>query len=188
MQRTTAAHRRHDDDRDQSNAYHAVVSNLVSLAEHVQKCLSDRTDDRGGNAARRFGEFHQCDRVLDDASPRYAKGAAAVRACDVNPRHCPAFPAGRRRWRSLRGGPAGAVAHRRVGPTRRGLLGAYDRKRDPQAVESVVYLGAGSAGAIGLQCTGSSAFEPPDFFLPCLPRKKRMSISVPLTRTSSQRR
>jgi hypothetical protein len=24
--------------------------------------------------------------------------------------------------------------------------------------------------------------------LPCLPRKKRMSISVPLTRTSSQRR
>ena len=40
-----------------------------------------------------------------------------------------------------------------------------------------------------VQCIASSAFdEPPDFFLACLPLRKRMSISVPLTRTSSHRR
>jgi hypothetical protein len=39
------------------------------------------------------------------------------------------------------------------------------------------------------QCIASSAFDDaPDFFLLCLPLRKRMSISVPLTRTSSQRR
>ena len=39
------------------------------------------------------------------------------------------------------------------------------------------------------QCTASSAFdEAPDRFLACLPLRKRMSISVPLTRTSSHRR
>lgn len=179
MQRATASRRRPMTTRDQSDAYHAVVSNLVSLAEHVQKGLSDRTDDRGGNAARSSGEFHNVIVCLTTHLRAMRRAPPRCRP-DVNPRHCPAFPAGRRRW--LRGGPAGAVAHRR------GLLGAYDRECDPQAVESVVYLSAGSAGAIGLQCTGSSAFEPPDFFLPCLPRKKRMSISVPLTRTSSQRR
>ena len=50
------------------------------------------------------------------------------------------------------------------------------------------------AGAFGpqrdrLQCIASSAFdEAPDRFLPGLPLRKRMSISVPLTRTSSHRR
>ena len=40
-----------------------------------------------------------------------------------------------------------------------------------------------------VQCIASSALdEPPDFFLACLPLRKRMSISVPLTRTSSHRR
>lgn len=39
------------------------------------------------------------------------------------------------------------------------------------------------------QCIASSAFdEAPGRFLPCLPLRKRMSISVPLTRTSSHRR
>ena len=38
------------------------------------------------------------------------------------------------------------------------------------------------------QCTTSSAFEAVDRFLVCLPLRKRMSISVPLTRTSSHRR
>jgi PAS domain-containing protein len=40
-----------------------------------------------------------------------------------------------------------------------------------------------------LQCIASSAFdEAPAFFLACLPLRKRISISVPLTRTSSHRR
>ena len=39
------------------------------------------------------------------------------------------------------------------------------------------------------QCIASSAFdEAPGRFLACLPLRKRMSISVPLTRTSSHRR
>jgi hypothetical protein len=64
----------HDDDRDQSDVYHAVVSNLVSLAEHVQKCLSDRTDDRGGNAARSSTNVIVCStthlRAMRRAPPR----------------------------------------------------------------------------------------------------------------------
>jgi hypothetical protein len=50
-----------------------------------------------------------------------------------------------------------------------------------------------SAGALAaayrLQFNISLSFdEAPDRFLACLPLRKRMSISVPLTRTSSHRR
>jgi hypothetical protein len=49
---------------DQNAADRAVVSDLVSLVEHVQNSpAADRTDDRkgnfAGNIARRPREFHQ---------------------------------------------------------------------------------------------------------------------------------
>lgn len=74
----------HHDDRDQSDAYHAVVSNLVSLAEHVQKCLRLIEQTIAAETPLGGPESSANVIVLDDVSPRYAKAAAAVQACDVN--------------------------------------------------------------------------------------------------------
>lgn len=76
---------RHQDQcRDQDDAYHAVVADLVSLVEHVQKCL--RLIERTIAAETPLGAPESSTNVivLDDVSPRYAKAAAAVQACDVN--------------------------------------------------------------------------------------------------------
>ena len=68
----------------QNDSYRSVVSDLVSLIEHVQASLRliERTmvpeTSPGGqeNAANVV--------VLDDVSPRYVKAAAALKACDAN--------------------------------------------------------------------------------------------------------
>ena len=76
---------------DQNAAYRAVVSDLVSLVEHVQKSL--RLIER--TIARKLAETSPETSpggpesstnviVLDDVSPRYMKAAAALQACDVN--------------------------------------------------------------------------------------------------------
>ncbi len=74
---------------DQNDAYRAVVSDLVSLIEHVQKSLrliertiakretSPETSPGGPESSTNVI-------VLDDVSPRYMKAAAALQACDVN--------------------------------------------------------------------------------------------------------
>jgi len=68
----------------QDDSYRSVVSDLVSLIEHVQASLRlieqtmVRETSPGGqeNAANVV--------VLDNVSPRYAKATAALKACDAN--------------------------------------------------------------------------------------------------------
>jgi len=68
----------------QNDSYRSVVSDLVGLIEHVQASLrlieqtmvpetSLGSPENAGNVV-----------VLDDVSPRYAKAAAALKACDIN--------------------------------------------------------------------------------------------------------
>jgi hypothetical protein len=69
---------------DPNDAYRAVVSDLISLVEHVQSSLRliERTiarDTAPGSPESSTGVI-----VLDDVSPRYMKAAAAVQACNVN--------------------------------------------------------------------------------------------------------
>ena len=68
---------------DQNVAYRAVVSDLVSLIEHVQSSLRliERTID-GETAGGTDSSTHII--VLDDVSPRYMRIVAALEACDVN--------------------------------------------------------------------------------------------------------
>ena len=73
---------------DQNAASCAVVSDLVSLAEHVQKSLRliERTIARETSPETSPGGPESSTNivVLDDVSPRYMKAAAALQACDVN--------------------------------------------------------------------------------------------------------
>ena len=81
---------------DQNAVYCAVVSDLVTLAEHVQNSLrliehtiaretsletsletSPETSPGGPESSTNVI-------VLDDVSPRYLKAAAALQACDIN--------------------------------------------------------------------------------------------------------
>jgi hypothetical protein len=73
---------------DQNAAYCTVVSDLVSLAEHVQKSLRliERTIARETSLETSPGSPESSTNivVLDDVSPHYMKAAAALQACDVN--------------------------------------------------------------------------------------------------------
>lgn len=68
----------------QNDSYRSVVSDLVSLIEHVQASLRlieqtmvpETSSGSQENAANVV--------VLDDVSPRYVKAAAALKACDAN--------------------------------------------------------------------------------------------------------
>lgn len=67
-----------------NDAYRAVVSDLVSLVEHVRRSLRliEQTiarDTSPGSPESSIDLF-----VLDDISPRYMKAVVAVQACDVN--------------------------------------------------------------------------------------------------------
>ena len=65
-----------------------MVSDLVSLVEHVQKSLRliEQTIARETSPETSPGgpESSTSVIVLDDVSPRYMKAAAALQACDVN--------------------------------------------------------------------------------------------------------
>jgi len=73
---------------DQNAAYHAVVSDLVSLVERVQNSLRliEQTIARETSPETTPGSPESSTNiiVLDDVSPRYMKSAAALQACDVN--------------------------------------------------------------------------------------------------------
>jgi hypothetical protein len=81
---------------DQNAAYRAVVSDLVSLVEHVQKSLRliERTiaketlpetlPETSPETSPSGPESSTNVIVLDDVSPRHMKAAAALQACDVN--------------------------------------------------------------------------------------------------------
>jgi hypothetical protein len=77
---------------DQNDAYRAVVSDLVSLVEHVQNSLRliermiarETSAETSAETSPGSSESSTNVIVLDDVSPRYMKAAAAVRACNVN--------------------------------------------------------------------------------------------------------
>ena len=69
---------------DQNAAYRAVVSDLVSLVEHVKSSLQliERTIE--GETPAGGLESSGNIIVLDDVSPRYTRAVATLHACDVN--------------------------------------------------------------------------------------------------------
>jgi len=69
---------------DQDAAYHAVVSDLVSLVERVQNSLRLIEQTIAEETTPGSPESSTNIIVLDDVSPRYMKAAAALQACDVN--------------------------------------------------------------------------------------------------------
>ena len=68
----------------QNDSYRSVVSDLVSLIEHVQASL--RLIEQTMVPETPFGDPENAANVvvLDDVSPRYVKAAAALKACDAN--------------------------------------------------------------------------------------------------------
>jgi hypothetical protein len=69
---------------DQNAAYRAVVTDLVSLVEHVQNSLRRMEQMIVGETPPGSPESSTNIVVLDDISPRYMKSAAGLRACGVN--------------------------------------------------------------------------------------------------------
>ena len=71
---------------DQNAAYRAVVSDLVSLVEHVQNSLRLIERTIAGKLRWTPGSPESSTNiiVLDDVSPRYMKAVAALQACDIN--------------------------------------------------------------------------------------------------------
>lgn len=68
----------------QNDSYRSVVSDLVSLIERVQASL--RLIEQTMVPENSFGGQESASDivVLDDVSPRYARAAAALKACDAN--------------------------------------------------------------------------------------------------------
>ena len=73
---------------DPNAAHRAVVSDLVSLVEHVQNSLRliEQTIARETSPETTPGSPESSTNiiVLDDVSPRYMKAASALQACDVS--------------------------------------------------------------------------------------------------------
>jgi hypothetical protein len=67
-----------------NDACRAVVSDLVSLAEHIQNSLRLIERTIGEETSPCGPESSTNIIVLDDVSPRYMKAATALQACDVN--------------------------------------------------------------------------------------------------------
>ena len=69
---------------DRHDVYRAVVSDLVSLVEHVQKSLRLIEQTIARETSPGSPESSANIIVLDDVSPRYMKAGAALHARDVN--------------------------------------------------------------------------------------------------------
>jgi len=68
---------------DRNDAHGTVVSDLVSLIEHVRASL--KLIEQVTARETSFGRETCADViVLDDVTPRYVKAAAALNACDAN--------------------------------------------------------------------------------------------------------
>jgi len=69
---------------DPNDAYRAVVSDLVSLIEHVRSSLRliERAIACDASVAGQESSANVI--VLDDVSPRYMKAAAVLQACDAD--------------------------------------------------------------------------------------------------------
>jgi hypothetical protein len=68
----------------QNDRYRSVVSDLVSLIEHVQASLRLIEQTMVGETSLGGQENAANVIVLDDVSPRYLKAAATLKACDAN--------------------------------------------------------------------------------------------------------
>ena len=68
----------------QNDSYRSVVSDLVSLIEHIQTSLRliEKTMVRETSLGVQENAANVI--VLDDVSPRYVRAAAALKACDAN--------------------------------------------------------------------------------------------------------
>jgi hypothetical protein len=73
-----------DRDVDRNDAYHSVVSDLVSLIDHVQASLSLIESAIAREIAVGSPENSANVIVLDDVTPPYMRATAALRACDAN--------------------------------------------------------------------------------------------------------
>ena len=71
-----------DQPDDRNDAYQSVVSDLVSLIEHVQASLLlvERAIAREASAGSQEADII----VLDDLTPPFVKATAALKACDAN--------------------------------------------------------------------------------------------------------
>jgi hypothetical protein len=67
---------------DRNNAYRSVVSDLVSLTEHVQASL--RLIEQAIAREALLGSQETDVVVLDDVTPPFVKASAALNACDAN--------------------------------------------------------------------------------------------------------
>jgi hypothetical protein len=68
----------------QNDSYRSVVTDLVSLIEHVQASLRLIEQTMLGESSPGGQENAANVIVLDDVSPRYVKAAAALKACDAD--------------------------------------------------------------------------------------------------------
>ena len=73
-----------DRNEDRNDAYHSVVSDLVSLIDHVQASLTLIESAIAREISGGSPETSANVIVLDDVTPPYMKATAALRACDAN--------------------------------------------------------------------------------------------------------
>jgi hypothetical protein len=69
---------------DRNDAYHLVVSDVVSLIEHVKASLRLIEQEIARETASGSQETSTNVIVLDDVTPSYVRATAALRACDAN--------------------------------------------------------------------------------------------------------
>ena len=68
---------------DRNDGHHSIVSELVSLIEHVQSSMKLLEATIAGESASAGQEAAGNVFVLDDVTPRYVKANAALHACNA---------------------------------------------------------------------------------------------------------
>ena len=69
---------------DRNDAYNSVVSDLVSLIDHVQASLTLIESTIARETSGGSAEISANVIVLDDVTPPYMRATAALRACDAH--------------------------------------------------------------------------------------------------------
>lgn len=69
---------------DRNDAYRSVVSDVISLIEHVQASLRLIEQEIARETASGSQETSTNVIVLDDVTPPYVRATAALKACDAN--------------------------------------------------------------------------------------------------------
>ena len=69
---------------DRNDAYRSVVSDVISLIEHVQASLRLIEQEIARETASGGQETSANVIVLDDVTPPYVRATAALKACDAN--------------------------------------------------------------------------------------------------------